>query len=275
MTTAHPKTMTESGTPIWLSGAGPTLILLHGVLVDHRMWARQVEVLSERFRVCCYDMLGHGEAPDPAGDRVLDDFVEQAHEVVRQLSDRGPPVFAGFSMGGLIAQALAVRHHTELAGLILMNTVHDRSPAESATVRARFEGNVTRGVEHAVESGMRRWFTAEDHEAHADAIKLTEDLMRAGDFAAKRKAHGVFVSSDAEVTGKLGVISCPVLVMTGEEDTGSTPEMANKMAGAIPGAELHVLDGQHHMMPLLDADRVNALIAGFVSKCAAVSGIEN
>ena len=264
---------TENGTPVWTSGSGPTLILLHGVLVDHRMWARQVEALSERFRVCCYDMLGHGEAPNPPGDRVLDDFVEQAHEVVRRLSDQGPPVFAGFSMGGLIAQGLAVGHHAELAGLILMNTVHDRSPEQAATVRARFEGNVTRGVENAVESGLRRWFTARDRDAHAEAIGLTEDLMRAGDFAAKRKAHGVFVSSDAEVTGRLGVISCPALVMTGEEDTGSTPEMARKMAEAISDAEFHVLSGQHHMMPLLDADRVNALIAGFVARCTA-AGIQ-
>jgi len=238
------------------------------------MWAWQVEALSERFRVCCYDMLGHGDAPDPPGDRVLDDFADQAYEVVRRFSDQGPPVFAGFSMGGLIAQALAVRHHSELAGLILMNTVHDRSPEEAATVRARFEGNVARGVENAVASGMRRWFTAEDHKAHAPAIQLTADLMRAGDFAAKRKAHGVFVSSDAEVTGKLGVITCPALVMTGENDTGSTPQMARKMAGAIPGAELHILSGQHHMMPLLDADRVNALIASFVSRCA-VSKVAN
>ena len=210
-----------------MSGAGPTLILLHGVLVDHRMWVGQVEALSARFRVCCYDMLGHGEAPDPPGERTLDDFVAQAHEVVRCASDEGPPVFAGFSMGGLIAQALAVKHHGELGGLILLSTVHDRTPEEAATVRARFEGNLTHGVEHAVASGMRRWFTEDDHAVHGDAIAMTEALMRDGDFAAKRKAHRVFVSSDAELTGRLGVISCPALVMTGEEDTGSTPRMAH------------------------------------------------
>ena len=268
MSIPQTRIRTGNGTPVWVSGTGPTLILLHGVLVDHRMWSRQVEALSAHFRVCCYDMLGHGEAPDQPGDRVLGDFVDQAHEVVRELSDEGPPVFGGFSMGGLIAQALAVKHHADLAGLILMNTVHDRSPEEAARVRARFEGNVTRGVENAVESGTRRWFTPRDHEIHADAIRQTQDLMRDGDFSAKRKAHGVFVSSDAEVTGKLGVVSCPALVMTGERDNGSTPEMARKMADALPDAELHILNGQHHMMPVLDADRVNAVIADFVSKCA-------
>ena len=254
-----------SGTPVWVSGTGRTVIFIHGVLVDHRMWQAQVEALSPHYRVCCIDMLGHGDAPDPPGERVLADFVNQTDEVVEYVADQGAPVLAGFSMGGLIAQAYAIKHHHKLAGLVLMNTVHDRSPEQSATVLARFEGNVTRGVENAVESGARRWFKARDYESHADEIKQTLDMMRDGDFTAKRKAHRVFVTSDGELTGKLGAISCPALVMTGEEDNGSTPEMARKMAAAIPDAQLHILDGQHHLMPVLDAARVNAILLDFLS----------
>ena len=267
MTAQHDMFRTDDGTPVWMSGAGPTVVLIHGVLVDHRMWARQVDALSAHYRVCCFDMLGHGEAPDPPGERVLDDFVRQTHDVVRQVSEEGPPVLGGFSMGGLIAQAYAVTHHAGLSGLILMSTVHDRTPEEAARVRARFDGNVSRGVENAIASGTRRWFKPQDHEMHAAAIRDIQDLMRDGDFAAKRKAHRVFVTSDPQVTGKLGAISCPTLVMTGEDDTGSTPRMARKMADAIPGAELRILDGQHHMMPVLDADRVSTELLEFLSGC--------
>lgn len=260
---------TATGTPVWVSGLGPTVVLVHGVLVDHRMWARQVDALSPHYRVCSMDMLGHGDAPDPPGQRVLDDFVDQVHEVVRQVSDAGPPVLCGFSMGGLVSQAYAVRHHDALNGLILMNTVYDRSPEQSATVVARFEANLSRGVENAVESGARRWFKARDYDTHSNEIEEALSHMRDGDFSAKCKAHRVFATSDGELTGRLGAISCPALVMTGEEDTGSTPEMARKMAEAIPNAELHVLDGQHHLMPVLDAGRVNAIMLEFLSKCTA------
>ncbi|MEM1200369.1 MAG: alpha/beta fold hydrolase [Pseudomonadota bacterium] len=266
MTTKDALQITSDGTPVRVRGTGPTVIFIHGVLMDHRMWAPQVDGLCAQYRTCRFDMLGHGQAPDPDGERTLGDFVTQAHHVVRQFSEADRPVLCGFSMGGLIAQAYAAHHHERLAGLILLNTVHDRSPEEAQTVRARFEGNVTRGVENAVESGMKRWFTPADHEKHARAIASVQQWMRDGDFTAKRKAHRVFVTSDGEVTGKLGALSCPALIMTGGRDGGSTPAMAEKMAGAIPNAELHVLDDQHHMMPTLAADRVNRIIAAFLGR---------
>ena len=258
---------TPGGTAVWVSGHGPALIFIHGVLVDRRMWRPQVEAFSTTHRVCCMEMLGHGHSPNPPGERVLDDFAAQVEEVVDEFSENGPPVLCGFSMGGLVAQAFAARHHEKLSGLILLNTVHDRSPEEAATVKARFEGNVTRGVENAVESGTRRWFTEADHREQPDVVADVQRWMRDGDFAAKRKAHRVFVNSDGEVTGKLGALSCPALVMTGGRDAGSTPDMARKMAGAIPDAYLHILEDQHHMMPTLAADRVNAIIARFLQRC--------
>ena len=51
MTVAKTKIVTPGGTPVWVSGAGPTVILVHGVLVDHRMWAWQVTALAERYQV--------------------------------------------------------------------------------------------------------------------------------------------------------------------------------------------------------------------------------
>ncbi|NNF77696.1 MAG: alpha/beta hydrolase, partial [Rhizobiales bacterium] len=56
-------------------------------------------------------------------------------------------------------------------------------------------------------------------------------------------------------------------VMTGGRDAGSTPAMARKMAEAIPDAELHILEDQHHMMPTLAADRVNEIILRFLKRC--------
>lgn len=132
---------------------------------------------------------------------------------------------------------------------------------------ARFEGNLTHGVENAVESGTRRWFTEADHQKRPDVVSDVQTWMRDGDFKAKRKAHRVFVSSDGEVTGKLGALTCPALVMTGERDAGSTPAMARKMADAIPDAELHILEDQHHMMPTLAADKVNEIILRFLERC--------
>ncbi len=258
------RILTASGTPVWISGEGPTLVLVHGVLVDHRMWGPQVRALSGTYRVCCIDMLGHGDAPDPPGARELGDFVSQVDEVVDTMSDNGLPVLGGFSMGGLVSQAYAIKHSEKLAGLILMNAVHDRSEEQSRRVLARYEDNVKHGAENAVLSGARRWFTPEEQEAHAPQIEAALDWIRDGDFSAKCKAHRVFVTSDKEVSGKLSAVSCPALVMTGERDAGSTPEMAMDMARQISDSVLRVMDGQHHMMTILDAGRVNREIMTFL-----------
>lgn len=258
------RIVTDSGTPIWISGKGPTLVLVHGVMVDHRMWAPQVRALSSNYRVCCIDMLGHGDAPDPLGARTLGDFVVQLDEVIDKLTDKGLPVLGGFSMGGLVAQAYAIKHSEKLSGLILMNCVHNRTPDQTKTVIARYEDNLKYGAENAVMSGATRWFTPDEQKTHASEIEDALNWIRDGDFAAKCKAHRVFATSDKEVNGKLSAVSCPALVMTGDRDKGSTPEMAIDMAGQISDSVLRVLDGQHHMMTILDSDRVNREILTFL-----------
>lgn len=262
---------TANGTPVWVSGAGPTVILVHGVLMDHRMWAPQVAAFANDYRVCCIDMLGHGSAPNPPGVRTLDDFVAQLHEVVTHFSDNGAPVVGGFSMGGLITQAYAIRYHADLRGAMIMNAVYDRSAEQSAIVRQRSQEMCDVGVAAALESANSRWFVAADKQHRAPQIEMILDWMRDGEFAAKVKAHQVFATSDTENTGKLQQIRCPTLVMTGDGDAGSTPAMAEQMAAELPDSELHVLDAQRHMMTVLDAARVNSIIGEFLRRAFAAS----
>ena len=257
--------LTKYGTPVHVYGEGQPIILIHGVMVDKRMWLRQIESLKPYHRLLCIDMLGHGDAPDPPGERTLDDFVDQVQDVVDCFSDDGPPILAGFSMGGLVAAAFAIEHHAMLAGLVLLNTVYDRSEDESERVKARYGDNLKLGVDNAIRSGLDRWFTDEDRVHEPAVVADVETWMRHGDFAAKCKAHRVFVSSDGYLTGRLKHIRCPTLVMTGERDSGSTPAMTRKIAAAIANAESHVLKDQHHMMPILAADRVNSIIHRFLN----------
>ncbi len=261
---------TSGGTPVWIQGnsgvarAG-TLICVHGVLMDHRMWAAQVAALGCSWRMLSYDMLGHGGAPNLDGPRQLSDFTAQLHEVVTTFARDEKPVLAGFSMGGLVAQAYAIGHHASLRGLVLLNTVYRRSAAESQVVRARYRSMAAAGVGAALVSARTRWFTAADRAEHAHHMADILRWIEEGEFAPKLKAHRVFATSDVQCAGKLGVISCPALVMTGQDDAGSTPRMAATMAACIDGARLEVLSGQRHMMTVLDAARVNRILTDFLS----------
>ncbi|MEC9310027.1 MAG: alpha/beta hydrolase [Chloroflexota bacterium] len=252
-----------NGTKVSITGHGRPVVLIHGVFMDRRMWTPQIECLSQCYLVCCMDMLGHGDAPDPDGERTLKDFVEQLCDVITYFTEY-KPVLGGFSMGGLVAQAYAVHHHLNLSGLILMNTVYDRSDVEVEVVKQRYADMSSRGIESIVESASQRWFTDLDRETVPDKIEEILGWMRSGPFAAKHKAYPVFAYGDKEVAGKLGQISCPALIMTGSDDLGSTPLMAEKMASSIPDATLRIVSGQRHMMPVLESNLVNELILEFL-----------
>lgn len=264
-----PSLVTSHGTPVWIDGDGPPIVLAHGVLMDHRMWEAQVNALSGQYRVCRLDMLGHGLAADPPGERSLSDFVAQLDEVIEQLDLHDKPILGGFSMGGLIAQAYAAKHHSRLRGLMILNAVYDRSAEQVNIVRERSQQMKAAGAQGAIDSAMARWFTADEKQRQAALVEQIVGWIRDGEFAPKTKAHWVFATSDAQVVGILGAIGCPTLVMTGDSDAGSTPQMAQKIASEIPNARLEVLDNQRHMMPVLDAERVNAVVLDFVTSIPA------
>ena len=253
-----------NGTRISMTGRGPLVILIHGVFMDRRMWESQVAALSPFNRVCCLDMLGHGDSLNPPGDRVLADFVEQVHQVIEFLSKYGKPVLGGFSMGGLVSQAYAVQYHASLRGLMLLNTVYQRSASESNTVEQRLEGMLNGGLDSLIESANGRWFTNSDRDQTPETIEEILGWMRDGAFQPKLKAYPVFARGDKDTAGKLNSISCPALVMTGDGDGGSTPLMAKQMAESIPDSRLQILDGHRHMMPVLGANLVNSLILDFL-----------
>lgn len=266
MSTPTQQSSTKNGTPVWISGDGPPVVLIHGVLMDHRMWHSLATALSSMYRVYCIDMLGHGAAPDPTGARTLEDFVAQVDDVVNEFCGDAKPVVGGFSMGGLVSQAYATRHAEKLAGLIIMNAVYDRTPAQSAVVRSRYGAMKAGGSASAVESAQSRWFTDADRSDRPELVEETLNWMREGEFGPKLKAHRVFATSDTKVAGRLGGVACPALIMTGDGDAGSTPDMSRAMACAFSDAELHILDGQRHMMPVLDSDRVNPIVARFLAR---------
>ena len=257
---------TESGTSIQVSGAGPPVILIHGVIVDHRMWQPQVKSLSKNFTIYCIDMLGHGRTAQPFENPKLSDFVNQLDEVLTFLSGTMKPVIGGFSMGGLVAQSYAIQNSKKVSGLILLNTVYDRTKKQRQIVIDRYHSNLKAGVDNAIASGISRWFTSKERTLWAKEIYELENWMRSGNFDEKCKAHRVFAHSDHENTGKIHFIECPTLIMTGAKDSGSTPAMSRKMAREINDSELHVLKNQHHVMSLTCADHVSNIMDSFLQR---------
>lgn len=253
------------GTAVEISGSGPPVVLLHGVGLNQSIWAAQVKALDADFQVVTYDLLGHGRSPAARINALLEDWVDQLTGVVRDLALE-KFALVGFSFGGLIAQACAAQHSSMIDKLVLMSTVYDRSEAERASVLSRLEVVKRDGPQATIPAALSRWFSPEFSKARPEIMDQYEALLRGNDAVSFLSAYECFATADRELVGALAAFDRPSLIITGELDTGSTPAMARKLAGMIPGAECSIISGGRHMMPVEMPDEVNAVLRQFLKK---------
>ena len=152
---SHQEIVLRDGTCARLSGAGPALVLLHGVGLNQSIWAEQVKAFAHSHQVITYDLLGHGRsapAPENAG---LGDWVHQLENLAEELKLVRFSL-VGFSFGGMIAQAYATKHSDRIERLVLMSTVHNRSAEERASVLVRLEMAQREGPQAIVASEIGR-----------------------------------------------------------------------------------------------------------------------
>ena len=97
-------------------GAGPAVVLLHGLGLNRHMWDGQWEVLTSRFQVVRYDLMGHGESAKPSGPYRLGQFVAQLAALIDGL-ELERCALVGFSFGGMIIRAFALAHPARVSAL--------------------------------------------------------------------------------------------------------------------------------------------------------------
>jgi 3-oxoadipate enol-lactonase len=245
-----------------LAGEGPRVVLIHGVGGVMQNWDGVLERLKSRYTVLRYDLRGHGRSEKRSGAYTLADFVDDHVALLERLGWESAHV-VGFSLGGIIAQALAIDHASRVDRLVLVSAIAGRTPAERERAQARARTLAAGGAETHLDAALDRWFTREFQAAHPEVIEQRKRQAADQDPACYAAAYHVLANDD--LAGDLHRITHPTLVMTGELDTGSTPRMAALMAGSIPGASLYLLPGLRHSVLLEAPELVAARIAAFLS----------
>jgi pimeloyl-ACP methyl ester carboxylesterase len=152
-----------------ISGVGTPVVLVHGVGARLDNWEGVAARLAAHFQVIRFDLRGHGRSSKVPGPYTLDLFTA---DLVGLMDHLGlPPCrVAGHSLGGLIAQNLAVRHPERVMALALLSTACGRSPEEKAKVLARVD-LIANGIsgDH-FRNSVARWFTDAFRDANPDVI---------------------------------------------------------------------------------------------------------
>lgn len=227
------------------------------------MWDPVVPLLESRFTVIRYDLLGHGATPAAGAPVTLDDFVAQLHELTDLVAVERPHVL-GFSLGGIVARGFAAAHPDRIAKLVVLCSTAPRDPAQRAAIAARLDQLERDGVGATVDTAIARWFTPAFIAARPDEIAHTRATLLANVGPGYPAAYRFFATADDVIVDLGRRISCPTLAITAENDIGSTPAMAERIAAEIPHGSAHVVPGLRHMAVVESPDAVLTPVMAFL-----------
>ena len=258
----------------WLeAGSGePVVVLLHAFPFHAGMWEPQLAGLSGACCVIAPDLLGFGgsDAPDDPGAYSVDAWADGVAALLAHLGiDR--VVLGGLSMGGYAAFAFLRRHRRRLAGLVLADTRPGPDSAEVAQRRSDQAAQVAAEGTASLVDTMLEGLLARHTLAHRPAVvEAARRLMG-------NPANGVIGALGAmrrrpDSTPDLATIDVPTLVVVGDDDRPSPPQVARAMADAIPSATLAVLADAGHLSNLEAPDQFNEEVTALLGRCRSRGG---
>lgn len=241
--------------------AEPLVVFVHAVGLDLTWWGPQVEAASARYRVVAFDLLGHGASSHPRRGYSLEELAADLAAVIRGVGASSAHV-VGHSVGGMIAQVLAVQQPEIVRSLTLIATAASFSEAGRNAIRQR--GQVTRagGMGAILQATIERWFTPEFVARRPDVIDRCIKILLNN----SKEIHAAMWEGIArhDTTARLGTLRCPALVLAGEQDTATPPQVARALAAMIPGAQLKIIPAAAHLAPVEAPQLVNDEILKFL-----------
>lgn len=246
-----------------IDGAGPPIVLVHGMGLNRRMWDWQLDTLTPHFSVVRYDLLGHGDSGDPTLPCRMDHLVEQLAILTERL-DLGPFGLVGFSLGGLVVRAFALAHPVRVAALGILNSAHDRSPDQRAAMQRRLAQAQEHGPATTTDAALKRWFTDAFADRHPEVLDRVRRWMAANDPRIYPEIYRILAEGDVDLARSIAAIRCPTLVLACEDDHGNSPQMARGMAELIPDARCEIVLGLRHMGLVEDPQAVGSILVPFL-----------
>jgi 3-oxoadipate enol-lactonase len=242
----------------WKAGPAP-VIFVHGMGGDHGMWLYQVPAFCTRFPTITVDLRGHGQSTKPGADFSIADMARDLVRLLRALGVERAHV-VGLSLGGLVAQQLALDYPRAVAALVLADTLCGVPPG--------FESMVRDAVQFIEDNSMRAVAQARITNAFSDAVDpamrgyLIDRVARNDKTAYVRAAHAGFGFS---ASARLGEIRAPTLVVVGEEDRVTPPPLSEDLAARIRGARLVRIPAAGHVSNVEQPAEFNRVVLEFLS----------
>lgn len=243
----------------------PPLLLIRGLARTHEHWLELTPLLARSFRLVLLDNRGVGRSSVPRPPYSTAQMADDAARVLDAAGLERAHVF-GVSLGGMIAQELALRHPARVERLVLGCTTAGRRAGHPVSLRAaltllgalRFDAE--RAVAHTAPLVASPAFLAR----RPDIIETWQRLARERPPTRAGVLGQLLAAGAHDTVARLGRVRAPTLVLTGDADRLISPENSRYLARAIPGARLELLPGAGHDFTTERPAESTALLEGFL-----------
>ena len=232
------------------------IVFLHGVGSDKSVWAPQLEHFGARRRAIAVDYPGYGESDPAEPGTTRDDFAAAVLAAMYTLQIERAHI-CGLSLGGVIAIAIHHAAHERCASLILADTfaVHPNGPAI-------YERSVAASEQMSELAAARTPVLLAPGASEDVHQEVRETMARIDPEAFRIGAEAVWLADQRD---RVAAIRVPTLVLVGDQDTVTPPELSRELAEARPGAELNVLAGAGHLANIERPADFNRLVEQFIA----------
>ncbi|MEM1064195.1 MAG: 3-oxoadipate enol-lactonase [Pseudomonadota bacterium] len=242
---------------------GAPIVFGNSLGTDLRVWDPLLARLPGTLRILRYDKRGHGLSDCPPAPYSMGVLISDAEKLIED-AGFGGAVFVGLSIGGMIAQGLAVKRPDLLRAMVLSNTAAKIGTAEMWGTR--IEAARAGGLDALVDGTMERWFSSR--------FQGTSEVAIWRNMFTRQPADG-WIGCAAAISGSdffstTAGLTLPTLAIAGSEDGSTPPDLVRETADLISGARLHLIRGAGHIPCVEAPDEYAEVLMGFLEEIGHV-----
>lgn len=246
-------------------GIGLPILFLHAFPLNRGMWEGQILLLlnEQQFRLVALDWPGFGESDIPASLSTMEQLADDVVGLMDQLGMQRA-ILCALSMGGYVAFAFLRKYPQRVAALILADTKPDADSDEAKANREKVaQLALEQGTGAIADQQVPRLLAEQTRQHHPEVERRVRQMIEAA------TAQGIAAASRGmaqriDATDLLASISCPTLVLVGEQDVLTPPALAQAYAAKIPGAQFALIPAAGHLANLEQPEAFYAAMHTFL-----------
>jgi pimeloyl-ACP methyl ester carboxylesterase len=247
-----------------IHGNGDPVLFIQGLRNPCEMWFAQLPFFTKEFKTIIFDNRGAGRSEKPDEEYSIRQMAEDSIGLLDHMAISSARV-VGVSMGGLIAQEMAIEFPKRIRKLVLLSTHYGTGYWEvTQSLWERLLSVSTRTIEEVIDENLRLAFTQEFYLKHWKIINRIVKILCVNPQPAYAFMRQFEAAKKFDAKERVWKISAPTLVLSGTEDQIVPIELARRLAKQIPNSRFYEIKRASHLAFIEKADEVNQRILYFL-----------